>query len=165
VKDLWLKVISKLHDGQSFVQLGVRISVGVMFAGGAIKNKLRSLEQFTAFFEALGIPLASIQAPMVALVELSCGLLLVIGLGTRLAAAALAGTMVVAIGTAAMTAKYGSLRPSVADQFDKSFFDGVLQFLYMPEFLLLAMLVWLVFAGPGRLSIDHGIARQHGVAR
>ncbi len=165
MKELWLKVLPHLRSKESFAQLFLRVSIGVMFAGGAIKNKLANLDHFTKFFEALNIPLASVQAPMVAMVELVCGLLLILGLATRLASAALAGTMVVAIATAAMTTKYGSLRPSVDQAFDKSFSDGVLTFIYMPEFLLFGILLWFVCAGAGRLSIDHGIARQHGVER
>lgn len=164
MKDLWLTILPQLRSREAFAQVFLRVGVGVMFAGGAIQNKLSNLDEFTAFFEALGIPLASVQAPMVALVELVCGIMLVIGLGTRMAAAALAGTMVVAIATAAMTPEFGSLQPSVSEKFDEGAIDGVLQFLYMPEFLLFGILVWFVSAGPGRLSIDHGIAEKHGVA-
>ena len=31
---------------------------------------------------------------------------------------------------------------------------GLLDFLYLPEVLLLLLLAWLVFAGPGRASLD-----------
>jgi len=165
MKELWLKILPTLRDKEAFAQLFVRAAVGVMFMGGAIKNKLSNLDKFTDFFHELGIPAAAIQAPMVAILELVCGILLIIGLGTRFAAAALAGTMVVAIGTAATSAKHGTLKYSVEKAFDASFIDGVLNFIYMPEFLLFAILVWFVFAGPGRFSVDHGIARQHNLEK
>jgi uncharacterized membrane protein YphA (DoxX/SURF4 family) len=31
---------------------------------------------------------------------------------------------------------------------------GLLEFFYLPEVLLLLLLAWLVFAGPGRASLD-----------
>ena len=37
-------------------------------------------------------------------------------------------------------------------------------FLYLPEVLYVMLLVWLIFAGPGRYSIDGLIARRAGVA-
>jgi hypothetical protein len=38
-------------------------------------------------------------------------------------------------------------------------------FLYLPEVLYVLILVWLIFSGPGRYSVDGLIARQAGVAR
>ena len=37
-------------------------------------------------------------------------------------------------------------------------------FLYLPEVLYVMILVWLIFSGPGRYSIDGLIARWVGVA-
>ena len=37
-------------------------------------------------------------------------------------------------------------------------------FLYLPEVLYVIILVWLIFSGPGRYSIDGLIARRVGVA-
>ena len=37
-------------------------------------------------------------------------------------------------------------------------------FLYLPEVLYVMILVWLIFSGPGRYSIDGLIARRAGVA-
>ena len=36
-------------------------------------------------------------------------------------------------------------------------------FLYLPEILYVMILIWLIFSGPGRYSIDGSIARQAGV--
>ena len=158
MKELWLKILPILRDKEAFAQLFVRACVGIMFMGGSLKRKLFDLDRFTSYFEYLEIPAASIQAPMVALLEVLCGLLLIIGLGTRFAAATLCGIMVVAIATAGVKDK------GVDKFFDDSFTDGVLNFIYLPEFLIFCICLWFVFAGPGRLSVDHGIARQHGQA-
>jgi putative oxidoreductase len=119
-----------------------RLALGVVFVQTGW-GKLCSLDQVTAFFQSLGIPGAAIQAPFVAGVEFVGGLLLVAGLGTRLAAVPLAGTMVVAIATAQLANVHG-----VGDLF------GLLEFVYLIVF------VWLAIAGPGALSLDHLIARR-----
>ena len=36
-------------------------------------------------------------------------------------------------------------------------------FLYLPEVLYVMILVWLIFSGPGRYSVDGLIARRAGV--
>ena len=36
-------------------------------------------------------------------------------------------------------------------------------FLYLPEVLYVMILIWLIFSGPGRYSIDGLIARRAGV--
>ena len=105
----------------------------------------QDLDEFTAYFESLGIPLAAVQAPMVASIELVGGALLVIGLATRFAALPLAGTMVVAILTARL---------------NEAGVDSVGDFLYLPEWLLLLLLAWLATNGAGRFSVDHRVAAK-----
>jgi putative oxidoreductase len=123
-----------------------RLALGVVFVQTGW-GKLHSLDQVTAFFRSLGIPAASMQAPFVAGVELVGGLLLLAGLGTRVAAVPLAGTMVVAILTAQLAHVHG-----VGDLF------GLLEFVYLIVF------VWLAIAGPGALSLDHLLARRRARA-
>jgi putative oxidoreductase len=123
-----------------------RLALGVVFVQTGW-GKLHSLDQVTAFFQSLGIPAASVQAPFVAGVEFVGGLLLIAGLATRLAAVPLAGTMVVAILTAQLKNVHG-----VGDLF------GLLEFGYLIVF------VWLAIAGPGALSLDHLIARRRARA-
>jgi putative oxidoreductase len=119
-----------------------RLALGVVFVQTGW-GKLHSLDQVTAFFQSLGIPAASVQAPFVAGVEFVGGLLLLAGLGTRLAAVPLAGTMVVAILTAQLENVHG-----VGDLL------GLLEVMYLIVF------VWLAIAGPGALSVDHLLARR-----
>jgi putative oxidoreductase len=119
-----------------------RLALGVVFVQTGW-GKLHSLDQVTAFFQSLGIPAAAIQAPFVAGVEFVGGLLVLVGLGTRLAAVPLAGTMVVAILTAQLKNVHG-----VGD------FLGLLEVAY------LVLFVYLAVGGPGALSIDHLIARR-----
>ena len=82
-------------------------------------------------------------------VEFLGGLLLMIGLATRPAALLLSGTMVVALATAA-----------IPDHKIHANWRGLLDFLYLPEWLLLCLLGWLIFVGAGKLSLDHGLRRR-----
>jgi putative oxidoreductase len=113
-----------------------RLALGVVFVQSGW-GKLHSLGRVTTYFTELGIPFASIQAPFVATIELVCGALLLVGLGTRLAALPLAGTMVVAIVTAQRAA-----------------IGGLGDLLGLLELSYLVLLVWLVIAGGGRASLD-----------
>ena len=86
---------------------------------------------------------AAVKRAAVASVELVCGALIVVGLATRPAALMLCGVMVVAIVTAA-----------APEHHITASWHGLLEFLYLPEVLLLMVLAWFVFAGPGRASLD-----------
>lgn len=124
-----------------------RLALGVTFTLTGW-GKLHGLDDLVQYFTQLGIPFASVQAPMVAGIELVGGLLLIAGLFTRFAAVPLMGTMVVAI----LTAKWEDIH-GVAD------LVGTLEFAY------LAMFLWLAVAGGGRLSLDHLFGRLLGQAR
>ncbi|BDP41525.1 hypothetical protein DAETH_14940 [Deinococcus aetherius] len=76
----------------------VRAVVGVVFAlHGADKIFGSGLEAVTANFGAWRVPLPLLTAPLVAVLELAGGVLLVLGLGARPIAAALAAEMLAAI--------------------------------------------------------------------
>ena len=100
-------------------------------------GKLHNLEDVTAFFMDLGIPAASIQAPMIASLELVGGALLLVGLGTRFFSFMLSCTMVVAL----ITAKREEIE-SLGDLFGLS------------EFLYIALFVVLIVRGAGVVSVD-----------
>lgn len=129
-------------------RLVVRVGMGLMFAGGAVR-KAQTLDDFVAYFQSLGIPAPALQAPFVIAVELLGGLALIAGLGTRVAAFLLSGTMVVAIATAAL--KEHNIHAN---------WKGLLEFLYLPEWLLLCLLGWLVVVGAGRVSLDRGLRER-----
>jgi putative oxidoreductase len=105
-------------------------------------GKVHNLEKVTEFFTELGIPAPGFQAVFVSNVELICGALLCLGLATRLVAIPLICTMVVAI----LTAKLSEL-------------SGIPDLLGTSEFAYIAMLGWLVLAGPGSASLDALIVR------
>jgi putative oxidoreductase len=136
------RAIDKLNQASWLGPALVRITIGVVFATTGW-GKLHSLDDVTQFFTELQLPAPHFQAVLVASTEFIGGLALIVGVATRLAAFPLLITMVVAI----LTAK-------------RSQIDGVASVLGFEEFSYLAMFLWLIVAGPGKLSIDHLIARR-----
>jgi putative oxidoreductase len=126
----WLPaLITRLTIGGIFIQTGW--------------GKLHHLDKVAQFFASLGIPAASIQAPFVASVEFFGGILVLIGLFTRVAAVPLIGTMVVAIATA----KMGDVK-EISD------------FLSLSEYLFAVILLWLVVKGAGAISVDAILSKR-----
>jgi putative oxidoreductase len=121
--------------------LVARVSVGLVFVTTGW-GKLQNLDQVIEFFRSLGIPAPEYQAPFVAATELSCGLLLVLGLATRFAAVPLAITMVVAIRSALWAE-----------------IEGVIDLFGREEYLFIVLLAWLAIAGAGAVSLDAILAR------
>lgn len=124
----------------------VRVVVGIVFLTSGW-GKLQHLDGVTEFFRSLGIPFAEVQAPFVAGVELVGGALVLVGLGTRLAAVPLFFTMVVAIATA----KWGDL-------------EGFGSFVRLSEVDYAVLFVVLFGFGAGPLSLDALIAKKQPVA-
>lgn len=107
-------------------ELASRITIGWVFAESGW-GKIQNLGQVTEFFKSLNIPMAEIQAPMVSGIELVAGVLILLGLFSRLAALPLIGIMVVAI----FTAKLEEIS-------DFSTLLGNMEFLYIVILLWLA---------------------------
>ena len=114
-----------------------RLTVGVVFAQTGW-GKLHNLAKVTAFFTDLKIPAPHFNAQLVATTELVGGLLLLVGLLTRLAALPLIVSMTVAI----VTAKRGEL-------------TGLGDFLGLEEWTYVLLFLWIAIAGPGPLSLDN----------
>jgi putative oxidoreductase len=118
-----------------------RLTVGLVFIGTGW-GKLHSIPDVTSFFTDLHIPAPGFHARLVAGTEFFGGLLVLVGLGTRLVSLPLAFTMVIAI----LTAK----RPNI---------DGVTTLVGFEEWSYLVMFLWIALAGAGPLSLDALIGR------
>jgi len=111
------------------------------------RGKLLNIARTAGFFESIDIPLPLVNAYAAGITECLGGLLLLIGLGSRLAAIPLVVTMLVAYATAH--------REELM-----SVFSNPDAFVTAPPFLfLLASLIVLVF-GPGRFSLDALVASR-----
>ncbi len=125
---------------QSPLLLLLRLYWGWQFFGTG-KGKLMNHEKVTAFFQQLHIPFPSFNVWLVGGAECVGGLLLLIGLGSRLVSLPLLFTLA----TAYLTAESDALKAIFSDP-DK--FTGATPFLFM-----LACFIVLAF-GPGRFSVD-----------
>jgi putative oxidoreductase len=128
-----------------------RILLGVFFciSGG---TKLFVPAQFSLMERTIAdshIPFPHFNAIFVSLVEFACGVSLALGLLTRACALMLTCVMIVAIATNRIQ--------SIQSTGVLSWLDD---FLYLPEVLYVLILVWLMFSGPGRYSIDGLIERR-----
>jgi putative oxidoreductase len=117
----------------------VRIVTGAFFVSVSI-GKFFDRSKEVADFRKYEVPWPEVTVPVVGVVELVGGLLLVIGLLTRPAALVLAADMIGALATA------GRIE------------GGSFHLVYPP--ILLICMIFLLWGGPGRLSIDEMLARR-----
>jgi putative oxidoreductase len=142
IRSLSRRALGLTHQLAWLGPLVVRLTLGAVFATTGW-GKLHNLESITEFFASLNIPAPGAQAAMVSTIEFVGGLLLLVGLGTRIVSALLIGVMAVAI----YTAKLPDLH-------------GAVELANTIEWTYLAMFVWLALAGAGKASLDHLIARR-----
>jgi putative oxidoreductase len=124
---------SRPHGAGAWATTVVRVVTGVLFVTFSL-GKFVDHAQESADFDHYGIPAPEVATYLVGALELVGGLLLVIGLVTRPAALLLALNLVGAIATAGRV-------------------DGGTFHLGVAPAMLVAML-FLVWAGSGRLAID-----------
>src|SRR5262245_33425285 len=99
IANLASRIFRTLSKNEWVPILLARLAMGYEFLSSGW-GKLHGLEKLTQYFQELHIPAPSINAVATAATEFVGGLLLILGLGTRFAAAALAVVMTVAIFTA-----------------------------------------------------------------
>jgi len=121
--------------------LFARIVVGWVFLWSGWE-KLSNLPQITKNFVEWGIPFPNILTPFVSGIEFFGGLLLLLGLFTRVAAVPLVVVMIVAI----VSAKWDQV-------------DSLETLLGFEEESYMALFGWLAVAGPGPISLDRLLQR------
>jgi putative oxidoreductase len=130
-------LLTRLVMGQAFFLTG--------------RGKLEHFDNTVSFFTQLGIPLPEVNAAFISRLEYYGGILLILGLLTRLVAAGLASTMVVALLTADR------------EHFLNAFFlRGDAGLTDITPFVYLLFLIWLVLSGPGLLSLDTFVSKAIG---
>ena len=124
--------------------LVMRLVVGYVFMLTGW-GKLNNLPQMIQNFTEWGIPFPNILTPFVSGVECFGGILLMLGLFTRIPAAMLAVVMLVAI----KSAKWENV-------------DLLETLLGFEEMTYFAAFLWLAIAGPGAASLDRLLLRTTG---
>jgi putative oxidoreductase len=118
------------------------------------RGKIENFSNTEKFFADLGIPFPMLNAAFVSRLEYWGGIALILGLATRLLAAGLASTMVVAL----LTADKESFIKAFLLRGDAGLTDIV-------SFVYLLFLIWLVVYGPGVIALDTLLARWLGVRK
>ena len=87
-----------MNLGNSFVMLAARLILGViLIAHGWQKFNEWTIAGTTESFESMGVPAASVAAPAAAIIELVGGILLILGLRTKIVAALVAIGMLLSL--------------------------------------------------------------------
>jgi len=123
----------------------VRIYFGYFWAETGW-GKIHNLNAFAQRFVGWGVPYPHISAALSGYTEFIGGILLMLGLFTRLVSIPLMFNMFVALVMVKMK------EVTAIDDFAE-----------MDEALYMFILFWLIMAGPGRISIDHLIRRALGL--
>ncbi len=146
IERLYRVLVQAANSLQSPFLLAVRLYWGWQFAQDGW-GKLHNLDKVTEFFTSLGLPAPGLTAAFIGGLELVGGILLAIGLGSRLIALLLTVNMLVAY----ITADREALFSIFADP-DKFYAAS-------PYTYLFASVIVLIF-GPGKFSVDAWLTRK-----
>jgi putative oxidoreductase len=146
IERLYRLLISAASSLQTPFLLAVRLYWGWQFHTTGM-GKLHDLGKVTDFFTSLGIPAPGPTAVFIATLEFVGGLLLILGLGSRLVALLMTGNMLVAFFAADREALF-----SIFSDPDKLYAATPYTFLFASLIIL--------FFGPGKLSIDALLAKR-----
>lgn len=149
-------VMTRLHAAEWIPITVVRVLIGIFFciSGG---TKLFVPGQFSTMEQTMiqsHIPFPHVSALVVSLIEFIGGGFLALGLFTHACAFVLVVVMIVAIATNRVQ--------SIHETGVLAWLDDLL---YLPEVLYVMILVWLIFSGPGRYSVDGLMLRRTGIAQ
>jgi putative oxidoreductase len=125
---------SRVRGRAALATTAVRIVTGVFFISVSI-SKFTEHSKEVADFKRYGVPIPEVAVYVVGTIELIGGIALTLGLLTRLAALLLAADMIGAISTAGRV-EGGGFNLGVAPT-------------------MLAAMLFLLWAGPGLLALDH----------
>jgi putative oxidoreductase len=130
----------------------VRLLVGMVFLSEGIQKFLFPDALGVGRFTKIGIPAPQFFAPFIGVVEISCGLLVVLGLVTRPAAALLLVDIVVAIASTKIPMLYTSGFWATAHE-------------SRTDYSMLLGLTFLVIVGGGPWSLDTWWTRRRTIQR
>jgi putative oxidoreductase len=140
-------VVATLESGPSAPALLTRLFVGYFFVETGL-GKVQNLDAMTQRFIEWGIPAPAFNAALSGYTELIAGVLIVIGLATRLACVPMIINMIVAVVTVKLR--------GVA---------GLSDFVELDEPLYALSFLWLLFVGPGKVSLDYQLFRKRHATR
>jgi len=154
MKVLNAKIAEWLAPERTYLQSLLLLTIRLYWGWGFFetgKGKLMDVQKPTAFFQSLGIPFPHAQAILVGTTECVGGLLLLLGLASRVISIPLTILLVVAYLTADL-------------EIARNVFNNPDKFLAADEFLFLFTVVLVLAFGPGKFSVDWIVRRKIGPA-
>lgn len=136
MSNLMSKFSETAEKFQFVPQLLARIVIGLIFILASLE-KFQSMPAKIQFFAQIGVPAPHFMTPLTAVFEGVGGLLILLGIGTRIATIPLIVIMFVAIKTVHL--------PEFKDIFSS---------LAQPNVHYILLLLWLLCAGPGKISLS-----------
>jgi uncharacterized membrane protein YphA (DoxX/SURF4 family) len=124
----------------------IRLMVGAVFLSEGIQKFLLPADVGAGRFASIGLPAPEVLAPIVATFEIGCGVLVLLGAHTRLAAIPLLAIICVAIATTKIPILLGKGFWSMAHE-------------ARTDYSMLLGLLFLLVIGPGPWSVDARGAR------
>ena len=134
------RLTTPLSHAQSVFLLFIRVYWGVQLMQTGL-GKLRHLDKITQYFQSINVPMPGATAHMVAALEFFGGILLILGLGSRLISAILTINLINAYW-------FGDHEALL------SFFSDPGKFYAADPFTFLFVSVIVLLFGPGYLSLD-----------
>jgi putative oxidoreductase len=147
-----VRLYSRFSAYASYLQSPFLLGVRLYFGWQLMTNgwgKLHNLAGIGSYFASLNIPFPAANAHFISGLEFVAGILLMLGLGSRLFALLIACDMLVAYWTADHAAFL-------------SFFSDMDKFTDAAEFTLLFFSLIILVFGPGRFSLDALLAKRQG---
>lgn len=137
----------------------IRFAVGLVFASEGALKFLQAEAQGAGRFARIGLPIPGLLGPLVGGVEVVCGLLILAGLMTRLAALPLVVNMLVALASTKLPILLGHGYWIFAHTFAPK--AGVGSFLHesRTDLSMLCGSLFLAWAGAGPWSLDARLSR------
>jgi len=132
----------------------IRLYVGLIFAGEGVLKFLRPESLGPGRFEKIGIPAGAFFANLDGVFEIGCGILILVGLCTRLAAIPMIVDMVGALTTTKVPLLWGAAALYPGEH-------GLWDFLHESrlEVAMLCGSLYLLFVGAGSRSLDARLSR------
>ena len=149
------------NPGDNRWAIFIRLSLAFVFVLEGYQKLILPEVLGSGRFAKIGIPMPELMGPFVGVVELVCGLLILVGLFARIAAVPLIVIMVVAIVSTKIPILLGHdwLIFSVRDLDRYGFLSMTHE--TRTDFAMLMESIFILLAGAGRWSIDASLWQQH----
>ncbi len=136
-----------IERARPLAPLVLRVVLGGLFVYHGFDKFSGGINGVLAMFDGWGVPASSVAAPLVAVIEIVGGAALIVGVGTRIAAAALGAVMIGALLFVKVDLGLVSDGPMPGAELDLA---------------LLAGLVAIAVIGPGPFSVDARVRQPGG---